>query len=154
MFRTLGIPTRMAERSLDGTVAEGLPANHFRNIGIRIFCLLHFRLDNLELVDVFHQTLGTGVVRDDARPPGLEWDFTPRPPGRVVESHIDKRALTIYRAPRAYRLRRGRGLVRQRLDDIEATKGRGLTRGPAVQCNQRHANGPGLAGIGMDDNLG
>src|ERR1700722_9749719 len=112
MFRTLGIPTRTAERSLggDGIAAESFLPNHVCNVGIRILGLLDSGLDYFHFVQIFHEALGAGVVDDHALPAKGNGHLAPLASLAARQRHINKAALAIHRAPVANCFLRGRGL--------------------------------------------
>ena len=98
------MPTRIAERSLDGTLAKGLFPNHVRNIGIRIFLLLHFCLYSPHLVDVFDQAFRTRIVRDEADPSIRERHGTPRSALGTRNLYVNERPLAMHGAPGTHSL--------------------------------------------------
>src|ERR1019366_898835 len=99
-FSTLGIPTRMPDRSLGGSgdAAEGLFANHVCNIGKGIFRLLDPSLDRFHFVQVFDQALEAGVIHNDALPALGKRDLAPLAPVAPGQLHVDKASLAVYSA--------------------------------------------------------
>src|ERR1039457_3716183 len=105
MFSTLGMPTRIADRSLGGSgdAAEGFFANHVRNVGIGIFRFLDSSLDHFHFVQVFDQSLGAGVIHNHAFPALRNRNLAPLAAISPGQLHVDKAALARHRAPVANR---------------------------------------------------
>src|ERR1700693_2049511 len=115
MFRTLGIPTRIPERSLggDGIAAEAFLPNHVCNIGKGILGFLYSGLDHFHFVQVFHQTLGARVIHNDALPAHRKRNLAPLAALATGQRHVDETALAIDRAPVANRVLRSGRRIRQ-----------------------------------------
>src|ERR1700692_3998930 len=101
MFRTLGIPTRIPERSLggDGIAAEAFLPNHVCNVWKGILGFLYSGLDHFHFVQIFHESLGTRIVDDDALPAEGQRNLAPLPAAPARQLHVDETALAIDRAP-------------------------------------------------------
>src|SRR5271165_6192490 len=116
MFSTFGIPTRTCERSLGGDATKRFFADQIGNVGKRIFGFLYPNLDDFHFVQIFHQSLGAGVVHDHPLPTLLQWDFAPLPAFSTLQFHVDEAALARYGTPMTHRVDRSRRLIDQSLD--------------------------------------
>src|SRR5512134_724539 len=134
MFRTLGIPILSFDRY--SGVAEGVLADHFRNIGMSTFDFLQLGFHHPHLVRVLEQALGTGIAADDTLLALGERHLAPRPALRTGQHHVDEGAPAAHRAPLAYGVLVGGALVLERLDGFVAAEARRLALAPPIPCAQ------------------
>src|SRR5271169_570207 len=158
MLSTLGMPTRNFERSLTLTAplvaAEPFLPNHVCNVWKGILRLLDSGLDDLHFVQVFDQSLWTGVVHDDPFPTFVQRNLTPGAPLAVEQSYINKTALAIDRTPVTDGIGGSRGFVGEFLNGVESTKDRPPAVLPPVESNQGCANRASFPGVRMNHHLG
>src|SRR5262245_15864713 len=154
-FRTRGMPTRSLVRDGGGVdPAERVLANHLGNVRVLTLDLLELRLHHAHLVDVLDETLRTRVAADHTLPARRQRQLAPLAALRARQLDVDERPRAVDRAP----LADGRGargaVVGQRGNRVEAPEVRRLAALLPVGRAERRADGAGLAGIGMQDDLG
>src|SRR5450759_5049801 len=151
MFSTLGMPTRIADRSLGGSgdAAEGFFANHVRNVGKGIFRFLDSSLDHFHFVQVFDQSLGAGVIHNDALPALGKRNLAPLAPLAPGQLHVDKASLAIHGAPVAHGFLGSGRCIGQFFDRVEAAELAAAATFPPIEGNQGRADRASLPGIGM-----
>src|SRR6202162_5323084 len=155
MFRTLGIPTRIPERSLggDGIAAEAFLPNHVCNIGKGILGFLDSGLDHFNFVKIFHEPLGKRSIYDDALPSEGQRNLAPLAAHAAGQRHVDETALAIYGTPVADGILRGGRRIRQFFNHVKAAELRAAALFPPVQRNKRRADRAGFSGIRMHDDV-
>src|SRR5262249_1793466 len=151
MLRTRGMPMRRSDRRFEAV--EGLVANQFSHVGMRTSALLQSGFDQPHLVDVFQQSLRAGVSADHALPALLQRDLAPRTAYRSGQLYVDEGALAVATAPVTNGVVARRAAVGQRLDDFESAEPARRSGLQPLPRAQRRADRPGLARIGMNDNL-
>src|SRR5665213_4599562 len=152
IFRTLGIPTRIPERSLGGggNSAEAFLANHVCNVGKRILGFLDSGLDHFHFIQILDESLGTRVVDDHSLPSQSNGNLAPLAALAAGQSHVNEAALAIHRAPVAYRFLRSRGVIRQFFNHVESAELGPAALFPPIKRNESRGERTGFTRIGQD----
>src|SRR5215468_12464295 len=134
--------------------AERVLPNHLGHVRVLTLDLLELRLHHAHLVDVLDETLGARVAADHALPARRQRQLAPLAALGARQLDVDERPRAVDRTPLADGLRTRRAVVGQPGDRVEAAEVRGLAALLPVGRAERGADGPGLAGVGVQDHLG
>src|SRR5262245_40890993 len=146
MLRTRGMPTRSLARDGAGSAERVLP-NQLGNVRVVTLDVLQPGFDLTHLVDVFDQSLGTGVAADHPLPARGERNLAPLAALGAGELNVDERAGAVDRAPLAHGRGARRARVGQGRDRGEAAEARRGAVPPPVRRAQRGPDRPGFTRI-------